>query len=783
MQSFIGPMAVSMLLVCWSVRAGELVIADGGKSDATIVVSAQAGVWEKRAATDLALYIERLSGAKVPVAQAPGGGPAILIGGAALAAEPALKDALAKVAKKEPVLRAEAIVLRRSGNRIFLAGTTDESHYYAAAELLRRWGCRWYLPTDFGECIPETPRLTIGDLDVAYAPPFEIRKYWISWNGDSTGKEEFMRRNLFNDESVPNGHALAQYVSELIPKGKTMFNVPIAEEKTIDHVAKKVSAAFGRGERIIMGMEDGIYSSESPRDKELIAGLEDKYFMAQMLTDAFMEFYNGVARKLMKEHPQSNGKIGFLAYGNITMPPQRDVVAEKPLVAYLAAIDIDPIHGMDDPRSPMRGEMRDIMYRWAQVMQGRLTIYDYDQSMLVWRDIPNPSHMAFKQDVQHYRKAGILGIDVESRNAIATIFLNLYFRGQLCWNPDLDVDAELAAFYPAFYGPAAEPMKKYWTAIYDAWKNTNVTEHEYFLIPAVYPRKLVEELRAHVAAAEAAVAPLAGKGDLTANQKRYVERVKFTRLSFDVLDHYTAMAVAAASEGDYAAAVKAGESALATREKLTEMNGTFTTYKRIGENGPAWMPGEVEQYRQLLKLTDGSKGTLIVKTPLDWAFRRDPNDTGLSSLWAIKKPDLTWWAMVKDPGSFASHQNNPGHWEMMRTDLYLQAQGLVTPDFHNYRGLGWYQTELKLEQAQAEGAVHLMFPGLFNECWLYVNGALVAHREQRGIWWYNDYAFQWDVDLSGKLKAGANTIALRFNNPHHFGGIFRRPFLYRAAGK
>ncbi|HQK92110.1 MAG TPA: hypothetical protein PLD23_01320, partial [Armatimonadota bacterium] len=188
------------------------------------------------------------------------------LGAAALAAEPTLKDALAKVAKKDPVLRAEAIAMRRSGNRVFLAGTTDESHYYAAAELLRRWGCRWYLPTDFGECIPEMPRLTIGDLDVAYAPPFEIRKYWISWNGDSTGKEEFMRRNFFNDECVPNGHALAQYVSELIPKGKTMFNVPIAEEKTIEHVAKKVSAAFGRGERIIMGMEDGIYQSDSARD-------------------------------------------------------------------------------------------------------------------------------------------------------------------------------------------------------------------------------------------------------------------------------------------------------------------------------------------------------------------------------------------------------------------------------------------------------------------------------------------------------------------------------------
>jgi len=39
------------------------------------------------------------------------------------------------------------------------------------------------------------------------------------------------------------------------------------------------------------------------------------------------------------------------------------------------------------------------------------------------------------------------------------------------------------------------------------------------------------------------------------------------------------------------------------------------------------------------------------------------------------------------------------------------------------------------------------------------------------------------VDLAGKLKPGKNLITLRINNPHHFGGMFRRPFLYAPAGK
>jgi hypothetical protein len=760
--------------------AEELVLADGGKSSVTIVVAADAGDWEKKAGAEIARCVELMSGAKLPVAATAGEGPAIVIGKAALAADPSLNEALAKVAKKNPVLRADAIVLRRSGNRLLLAGTNDESHYYAAAELLRRFGCRWYVPTEFGECIPEKPRLAVDALDYAYAPPFEVRRYWISWVGDTTGQADFMRHNFFNEESVPNGHALAQFVSELIPAGKTMFNVPIAEEKTMDHVAAKLADRFAKGERIMLGMEDGIYESESPRDKELIAGLRDKYFLSSVLTDPFMEFYNGVAQRLTKQHPSSTAKIGFLAYANITVPPQRKITAEKPLVAYLAPIDIDPIHGMDDPCSPPKQELKQMLYRWAEVMQGRLVIYDYDQSMLVWRDIPNPSHMAFASDVKHYRQAGILGVDTESRNAIATTFLNLYLRGQLCWNPDLKLDEELAAFYPAFYGPAAEPMQSYWSAIYEAWKDTPVTEHEYPLIPAVYTPKLVEQLRKDLAAAEKAVEPLRSKASLSRKEKLYLDRLRFTRLSFTVLENYVAMTTAAATEADYAAAVPRGEKALAAREELTAMNGTFTTYKTIGENGAAWFPGEVQQYRDLAALTGGPKGTLLLKTPLTWAFRRDPHDAGLAGNWARQKPDLSWWNEQRDAGTFASHQRNSGHWELMRTDLYLQAQGLVSPDGHSYTGLGWYQTTLKLEPAQTEGQVHLLFPGLFNECWLYVNGYLVKHRPQREPWWYNDYKFEWDVDLAGQLKPGDNTITLRINNPHHFGGMFRRPVLYRA---
>jgi hypothetical protein len=761
----------------------DLVIADAGKTEATIVVSPNAGEWEKRAASDLAIYIEKMSGAKPAVANTADAiaaalkskSPLLIVGQEALNAEPDLKKELAKVAKKNPELQADAIVVRRAGNRVYLAGTNDDSHYFAVAELLQRWGCRWYFPSEFGECIPKQPTLKVGRLDHAYAPPFEIRNYWVAWNGEQEGREEFKHRNFMNRAGVNSGHAIGQYTKDLVPPGKTVMDVAIAEDATAEHVAKMIAPDYAKGvPSISLGMEDGTYRSDSPRDKELQAGLFDKYFIQPALTDGFMTFYNKVAEILVKQYPNSPTKLGFLAYSNITIPPQRNIVAAKSLITYLAPIDIDPNHGMDDRRSPPQQEYRDILYRWSEVMQGRVAIYDYDQGMLVWRDIPNPSFATIRDDFKHYRKAGILGVSTESRGAIGTVFLNLFMRGQLLWNPDADINALLTEFYEKFYGPAAKPMAAYWGAIFKAWDDTIVTEHEYFVAPAIYTPQLIKELKKHLEAAESLV-----KG----GDAKLAERMKFTRNSFGILENYIAMVNAAATECDYKAAVAAGEKGVAARLELAKMNTTFTTRvinvaAETEANGPAWWLGEVKQYRDLGAFTDGTKGSLITKLPLEWSFRRDPHDTGIVQRWAADPVDLTEWNSLKNKGNIESHIYCGSRWEMLRTDLYAQAQGVLYPDWNYYNGIAWYRTDVDLGGGAAKGKVHVYFPGLFNECWLYVNGYLVAYRPFPAMWWLSDYKFEWDVDLTGKMQPGKNTIALRINNPHHMGGMFRRPFLY-----
>ena len=777
---------------------GELVIVSDGTSDSTILVSPEAGQWEKRAAVDLAHYIKLMSGASVSIADTEEAvaaamdtaRPLLVIGREALKADPGLADALKRVARQDPVLRADAIVVRRDGNRVYMAGLTDDGHYHAVSYLLHQWGCRWYLPTEIGQCIPEHPTLKVGGLDHAYASPFELRSYWLSWNGNVEGKDAFQLRNFMTRgvHGPGAGHALGSYTRDIAPEGD-IFKVPLAAQDTIKHVAAQMEDVFKNSGTASLAMEDGVYTSDSPIDNELKAGLFDKYFLTPSMSDVFMTFYNGVCELGLAKYPDSKARIGFLGYSNMTLPPQRVRRAAKPLVCALAPIDIDPIHGMDDAKSPPRQEYRQMLYDWAKVMEGRVWIYDYDQSMLVWRDTPNPSHQAFRQDVQHYRKAGIIGVNTESRGAIATTWFNLHLRGQLMWDPDLDVDAHLAELYERFYGPAAEPMTRYWDSLFAAWEDSVCTEHEFFVAPAIYTPELVERLRRELETAELIIRSITIRETPTRNEKLYLERMKLTRLSFDLIDQYMAMVRAAAGECDYETAHEIGKRAIQTRLQIARINPTFTT-RVVGvaaepEYGgsPAWWPGEVKQYGDLAKCTDGTEGALVAKLPMDWAFRRDPNDTGLARGFAHRPADLTYWA--KNKRKYQSPESRKDYptteWEVVRTDLYPQAQGVLHPNWESFTGFMWYKANAELDEVDALKQVHIRCPGLFGEAWLYANGVLVAHRDRHPVWWRNDYSFEWDVDLTGKLKPGQNDITVRVKNEHHMGGMFRRPFLYRPV--
>ena len=58
-----------------------------------------------------------------------------------------------------------------------------------------------------------------------------------------------------------------------------------------------------------------------------------------------------------------------------------------------------------------------------------------------------------------------------------------------------------------------------------------------------------------------------------------------------------------------------------------------------------------------------------------------------------------------------------------------------------------------------------------------MNGQYAGHREWK-LWWAGRKELEMDVDVTGKLKAGRNTVAIRVWNSTETGGLLRRGFIW-----
>ena len=97
-------------------------------------------------------------------------------------------------------------------------------------------------------------------------------------------------------------------------------------------------------------------------------------------------------------------------------------------------------------------------------------------------------------------------------------------------------------------------------------------------------------------------------------------------------------------------------------------------------------------------LTDGTKGRLLERLPLEWALRRDPHDTGMQMGFAYKPANLTSWNANKDRYATPKARKDypTTQWEMLRSDLYAQAQGVLHPDWQSFTGFLWYKADVEL---------------------------------------------------------------------------------------
>jgi len=730
------------------------------------------------AAHDLQQYIVKISGARLPIIgdDVPLDGAAILVG------KSKRTEAFDKKipAGLTPQRDEEGFLILCAGDRLVLAGN-DEGPYhgseFAVAELLGRFGVRWFMPGDFGEVVPRQATLAVVDVEVRRKPAFKMRNWWghmpaANRQPDARWKIRNKMNPTANFLAMPGDSStrglippdLIKTQPELFAlnaEGKRNIALPnLTNPKAAAIAAQTIKERFRKDPALTsMGFapDDGLPRDYNPETVKRNLGFPDLVGRLGIpselsVTEEWLSFVNAVAREVHKEFP--NHLITTNGYANRNTPPM-GMKVEPNVGIMFAAIWSDTLHAYDDPRSWQTYRQGQMIKRWAELSRN-VFLYDYTYIMLASAGTPAPLARKHRRDMPLLKKWGVIGFADEGRTVLMESGIYpRYLRAQMMWDANLDADGVLADFFTTWCGPAAKPARAFWDALELAMESTPMLGHEDRIMPYVYTPELMAELDKQIARAEK-----------LADDEPYRQRVKVDRLILEHLKGYLAM-TAAEWACDFAEAVKQADTMLEQRKQLSAISLFFCTPDDAGnklESGFYYwgLVARKAYYQKLADRLSGKTGTRIALLPEKARFHLDPRDEGRFSDWIST--------------DFADE-----NWQNILTTKPFYAQGHMDEQGYPYLGAMWYRVVVDVPASAKGQKVHLYAPAVETEAWGWVNGRFVGHRAYHEA--YERPTSEMDFDVSQAIEPGKkNTIVLRVhtgsNASQAASGMISRAFLY-----
>ncbi|MCC6424353.1 MAG: DUF4838 domain-containing protein [Phycisphaerales bacterium] len=519
----------------------EIVVVDEAKPGAVIVVPQSPMPEESLSAERLRYYIGKITGTSIEIVDesklegkdAPSG--RIYIG--------RTRAAMAVMAKlKQRSAPAEASLVECHGNEAFVTGVDPIGTLHATYFLMEDFGCRWYIPADWGTVIPKTSRLVIADQSTYRAPSFKLRSgltdTTVNLDADPTwAAYEWGRGNHLggwrwwgaghsyrfmipaeNFKTHPEWFALVN--GKRIPDQLCISN-PEGRAFALQNLRKELAAYGDHPPELIC-----ISPNDTTADKFCQCAGCQKYvptkpdgtrdFNSGM--DRIIAYANFFADDLKDEYPNSR-VLYMVDYHSHDMP---SLVKPAPNSAFWVIHWMgDQFHGQNDST-----RMGQTLTRWGTYGLPEL-VYTYWGSHTSWSFWPVVH--SIRQEVPYYHKKGVAGICSETHENWGAQHLNFIVYPRLMWDANTDVDAWINDFCQKFYGPAARPMREYYTLLEQAAQN-GPPQHRYrqTLIPTFTP-EVLSGLRQKIAAAQIA---LRGQDEV------YQKRFAFVKAGFETGDLY-----------------------------------------------------------------------------------------------------------------------------------------------------------------------------------------------------------------------------------------------------
>ncbi len=604
-----------LLLAVFLAQAGmaQTTLVFDGQPRAFIVLAADAGDADRRAAGELQTYIQRMSNALIPI----------------------LPEADASNASGTRIIIGPAATLDVS----VAAGTVQLLGTYAVNELLEQLGVRWFMPGDLGTVVPSMATITVEDQDTVQHPGFTTRllqaigdRDWarhLRLDGPNYGRHGFPCK-------VKRGERPELFLKD--EDGRPTDHLDVSVPAVLDCVVTGALAELKKApglKYLSMGPEDGVPAIPVP-NPAWDGTDHDPAASVLSSTDRYVRFFNLVLEQVSAAGYPDVG-IAFYAYSSYMRPPVRWRPNPK-IMPLFAPIMLDRLHAIDNPLSWERAYLENLILGWQA--NGVQTGYRGYLFNLADPGLPFSMLRQVASEFRIFKDRGMHFMRVETMPAWAYHGPSLYLAAKMMWNPQLDVEATLTDYFAKFYGPAADPMRRHFDLLESAFANADYFTGSAFDFPRILTASVMSELQASLSEAEQRVP----------EGSDYAARLAMVRIAFDFGAHFLTM-MADIQRSDFVAA-KAQLDEVNRLSAIAVSHQPPVLYERAQSYIDRFWGAMVND--GYAKATAGNR--VLVRFPDEWYVMLFPNGSGdQMGLW---KPGLGMqsWMRLKTLSSTWSNQ-------------------------------------------------------------------------------------------------------------------------------
>lgn len=436
--------ALIVLLACSSLRAESVVLAEKGRASLPIIVSDDR---LKAVANELAEMLQRITGAEFAIESS------VEPHGLFLGIEFPDRGINAR----------EDYTIRSEKGGLTLVGQTPQAVEHAVWDLLHRIGFRQFFPGKTWEVEPHRPSLSI-DLNVSESPDYHVRKIWAGFGylkEREAVHDEWNRRNRATSGiTLSSGHSYGAVMS----RHEAEFAAHPEYLALVDGIRQRPKFCIANtGLRKLVADDALAQFAKDPTLDSISCDPSDGGGWCECaecakigsVSDRALLLANEVAEAVNAAHP--GRLIGMYAYNEHSPPPS--IEAHPNVVISVATGFIRGGYTIDQ-----------LIAGW-QAKVKTLGIREY-YSVNTWdRDLPGAARGGnleyLRTTIPHFHASGARFMSAESSDNFGPNGLGYYLASRMLWdvNEAENVEALVTDFLDKSFGPAREPMRKFYTLL------------------------------------------------------------------------------------------------------------------------------------------------------------------------------------------------------------------------------------------------------------------------------------------------------------------------------